>query len=494
MNKKENQPGARETFGSRLGFILVSAGCAVGIGNVWKFPYLCGLYGGAAFILIYLLFLLLLGIPVLICEFAIGRSSRQSIARSFEKLAPSGTIWHFMKWISIIGSVILMMYYTAVGGWMLYYCYLNISGKFVDATPSEISASFSTMMAHAPTMLFWTVLICMIGFGICYFGIQNGIERISKFMMISLLTLMIILAIHSVFLDGAGAGIRFYLVPDFNRMMQQGIGNVIYAAMSQAFFTLSIGNGAMMIFASYLGKDRSLTGESLHITALDTFVALMAGFIIIPACFAYGVEPDSGPGLIFITIPNLFAQMRGGRIWGALFFVFLSFAALTTVIAVFENIIAFWMDLLHWSRRKSVLLNAFLITILSIPCVLGFNILSGVQPLGVGSTIMDLEDFIVSNNFLPLGSLGFVFFCTGKNGWGWKQFIAEADSGKGIRFPAGLRGYMTCILPLIIIGIYLKGYYDKFAPMGPVLLISWMAFAFALLGFVVFCSCYKKRR
>ena len=493
-NNRENQPGARETFGSRLGFILVSAGCAVGIGNVWKFPYLCGLYGGAAFILIYLLFLLLLGIPVLICEFAIGRSSRQSIARSFEKLAPSGTIWHFMKWISIIGSIILMMYYTTVGGWMLNYCYLNISGKFVNATPDKINATFSKMMGNAPTMLFWTVLICMIGFGICYFGIQNGIERISKFMMISLLTLMIILAVHSVFLDGAGAGIRFYLVPDFNRMMQQGIGNVIYAAMSQAFFTLSIGNGAMMIFASYLGKDRSLTGESLHITALDTFVALMAGFIIIPACFAYGVEPDSGPSLIFITIPNLFAQMRGGRIWGALFFVFLSFAALTTVIAVFENIIAFWMDLLHWSRRKSVLVNAFLITMLSIPCVLGFNILSGVQPLGAGSTIMDLEDFIVSNNFLPLGSLGFVFFCTRKNGWGWEQFITEADCGKGIRFPAGLRGYMTYILPLIIIGIYLKGYYDKFAPMGPVLLISWMVFAFALLGFVVFCSCYKKRR
>ena len=492
-NKIESQPGARETFGSRLGFILVSAGCAVGIGNVWKFPYLCGLYGGAAFILIYLLFLLLLGIPVLICEFAIGRSSRQSIAGSFEKLAPSGTVWHFMKWISIIGSVILMIYYTTVGGWMLYYCYLNISGKFVNAAPQEISASFTTMMGNAPVMLFWTVLICLIGFGICYFGIQNGIERISKFMMLSLLTLMIILAVHSVFLDGAGAGIRFYLVPDFSRMMQQGIGNVIYAAMSQAFFTLSIGNGAMMIFASYLEKDRSLTGESLHITALDTLVALMAGFIIIPACFSYGVQPDSGPSLIFITIPNLFAQMRGGRIWGALFFVFLSFAALTTVIAVFENITAFWMDLLHWSRRKSVLINALLITILSIPCVLGFNILSGIQPLGAGSTIMDLEDFIVSNNFLPLGSLGFVFFCTGKNGWGWEGFITEVDSGKGIPFPAGLRGYMTHILPLIIIGIYLKGYYDKFAPMGSSLLIFWMCFASALLGFVIFCSCYRRK-
>ena len=492
-NNKENTNESRETFGSRLGFILVSAGCAVGIGNVWKFPCLCGQYGGAAFILIYLIFLLLLGIPVLICEFSIGRSSRHSIALSFEKLAPQGTIWHHMKWISIIGSIMLMMYYTTVAGWMVYYCFRNIRGEFISATTQQVSSAFDRMMGNAPVMLFWTVLVCIVGFVICYFGIQNGIERISKFMMSALLILMLILAAHSVFLKGAGAGIRFYLVPDFARMMQQGLGNVIYAAMSQAFFTLSIGNGAMLIFASYLGKDRSLTGEAVTITALDTFVALMAGFIIIPACFAYGIQPDSGPRLIFITIPNIFAQMAGGRLWGAMFFVFLSFAALTTVIAVFENIIAFGMDLYGWSRKKSVLINAVLLTVLSIPCVLGFSVLSGFQPLGAGSTIMDLEDFIVSNNLLPLGSLGFVFFCTGRNGWGWENFIREADAGKGLQFPAGLRGYITFGLPLIIIAIYLKGYFDKFSPMGTGMLIFWMCFALLLLGFVFYCSFHHKK-
>lgn len=335
----------RETFGSRIGFILVSAGCAIGIGNVWKFPYLCGEYGGAAFILIYLIFLLIMGIPVLVCEFSIGRASRFSVAASFEKLAPEGTKWHWTKWIGIVGSYLLMMFYTTVGGWLLYYCFKSIKGDFNGASTEEVTAAFSEVMGNMPVMAFWTILICVIGFAVCVFGIQKGIERASKFMMSILLVLMIILAIHSVFMEGAGEGIHFYLVPDFAKMAEQGIGNVIFAALSQSFFTLSIGIGAMMIFGSYMPKDRALLGEAVSITALDTSVALTAGFIIIPACFAFGIEPGSGPSLIFITIPNIFAQIPGGAFWGGLFFLFLTFAAFTTVVAVFENIISFDMDL-----------------------------------------------------------------------------------------------------------------------------------------------------
>ncbi len=329
----------REKFGSRMGFILVSAGCAIGIGNVWKFPYMCGEFGGAAFILIYLVFLLIMGIPVMICEFAVGRGSRRSVAVSFEKLEPCSTRWHVTKWIGVIGCYLLMMFYTTVGGWMMYYCYRSIKGEFVGATSDMVAAGFSDMLGNVPVMTFWTVLICIVGFAVCYFGIQKGIERVSKVMMSALLLIMVALAVHSVFLKGAGEGIRFYLVPDFAGMKEIGIGNVIFGAMSQAFFTLSIGIGAMLIFGSYIGRERSLTGEAVSITALDTFVALMAGFIIIPSCFAFGIEPGAGPSLIFITIPNIFAQMTGGRLWGALFFLFLTFAAFTTIVAVFENII-----------------------------------------------------------------------------------------------------------------------------------------------------------
>lgn len=481
----------RETFGSRLGFILVSAGCAVGIGNVWKFPYMCGQFGGAAFILIYLVFLLIMGIPVMVCEFGVGRASRHSVAAAYETLEPQGTKWHITKWIGIIGCYFLMMFYTTVGGWMLYYCVRSFSGDFVGADMETVSAGFSDMLGNMPLMTFWTILICIIGFGVCAFGIQKGIEKVSKFMMTALLLIMIVLAIHSVMMKGAGAGIRFYLIPDFRQMAEIGIGNVIFGAMSQAFFTLSIGIGAMLIFGSYMEKDQRLFGEAVNITVLDTVVALMAGFIIIPACFAYGIEPGAGPSLIFITIPNSFAQVAGGRVWGGLFFLFLSFAAFTTLVAVFENIISFDIDLFGWSRKKSTLVSLILIIILSMPCVMGFNVLAGFTPLGEGSTIMDLEDFIVSNNLLPLGSLGYVLFCTKKNGWGWNHFLGEINQGEGWKFPSGIKGYMSYGLPLLIIIIYLKGYYDKFQPMGTKVLVGWMIVAILFLTFVIGCSCGK---
>lgn len=481
----------RETFGSRLGFILVSAGCAVGIGNVWKFPYMCGQFGGAAFILIYLVFLLIMGIPVMVCEFGVGRASRHSVAAAYETLEPQGTKWHITKWIGIIGCYFLMMFYTTVGGWMLYYCVRSFSGDFVGADMETVSVGFSDMLGNMPLMAFWTILISIIGFGVCAFGIQKGIEKVSKFMMTALLLIMIVLAIHSVMMKGAGAGIRFYLIPDFRQMAEIGIGNVIFGAMSQAFFTLSIGIGAMLIFGSYMEKDQRLFGEAVNITVLDTVVALMAGFIIIPACFAYGIEPGAGPSLIFITIPNIFAQVAGGRVWGGLFFLFLSFAAFTTLVAVFENIISFDMDLFGWSRKKSTLVSLILIIILSMPCVMGFNVLAGFTPLGEGSTIMDLEDFIVSNNLLPLGSLGYVLFCTKKNGWGWNHFLEEINQGEGWKFPAGIKGYMSYGLPLLIIIIYLKGYYDKFQPMGTKVLVGWMIVAILFLTFVIGCSCGK---
>ncbi|MFG6331096.1 MAG: sodium-dependent transporter [Lachnospiraceae bacterium] len=483
----------REKFGSRLGFILVSAGCAIGIGNVWKFPYICGVYGGAAFILIYLAFLLILGIPVLVFEFAVGRGSRKSVALSFEELEPKGTLWHRLKYIGIFGCYLLMMFYTMVGGWMMYYCYRSLTGEFTGAAPEQIADAFGGMLQDLPAMAFWTVLICLIGFAVCVLGLKSGVERITKWMMAALLVIMLVLAVHSVFLEGAMEGIRFYLVPDFQRMIENGIGNVVFAALSQAFFTLSLGIGAMLIFGSYLDRSHSLTGEAVSITALDTFVALTAGFIVIPACFAYGIEPGAGPSLVFITLPNIFAQMTGGFLWSALFFLFLTFAALSTIIAVFENIIAFDMDLFGWSRQKSVVVSAVLIIVLSMPAVMGYNVLSMIQPLGEGSTIMDLEDFIVSNNLLPLGSLGYVLFCTRKNGWGWENFIAEANAGTGRAFPVGLKNYAAYGIPLIIVVIYLKGYYDMFAQKGPAMLAGWMTAAVVFLLFVFYCAAGKKR-
>ena len=487
----------RESFGSRLGFILVSAGCAIGLGNVWKFPYVCGQYGGAAFILIYLIFLVLLGIPVLVCEFSVGRGSRQSVATCFEKLEPAGTSWHRLKYIGIFGCYLLMMFYTMVGGWMLNYCFKSIKGEFSGATPEQVGATFTNMLANAPEMILWTVVICSIGFVVCALGLQNGIEKITKVMMIALFAIMVVLAINSVLMDGAVEGVRFYLVPNFAKITETGIGNVIYAALSQSFFTLSIGIGAMLIFGSYLDRSRSLTGEAISITILDTSVALIAGFIVIPACFAYGIEPGSGPSLIFITLPNIFAQMSSGSIWSSLFFLFLTFAALSTVIAVFENLIAFNLDLFGWSRKKSTLVCAVLIIILSMPAVLGFNVLSGIQPLGTGTTIMDLEDFIVSNNLLPLGSLCYVLFCTNKNGWGWDNFIKEANAGTGIAFPKMLKPYMTYGIPAIIIVIYLKGYYDFFTDpnkeLSSLAIGGWMTFGVLFLAFVMYCTIIKSK-
>lgn len=474
----------REKFGSRLGFILVSAGCAVGLGNVWKFPYMAGKFGGAAFILVYLLFLLILGLPIMVCEFSVGRASQKSIASSYKALEPPGTIWHRMGWIGMAGNYLLVMFYAMVGGWMMYYCYRLASGEFVQANAEQIDLGYYTMLAQPGTLFFWTLLVIVLSFGICSIGLQSGVEKITKIMMICLLSLMIVLAIRSVTLDGALEGVKFFLVPDFAKMQEMGIGNVIFGAMSQAFFTLSVGMGGMAIFGSYLDKSRSLAGESMHIVLLDTFVALMAGLIVIPACFAFGVEPGAGPGLVFLTLPNVFAQMLGGQFWGALFFLFLSFAALTTVVGVFENILSFAMDLLGWSRKKAVAVNIVALALLCVPCILGFNLLAGFQPLGAGTNIMDLEDFLVSSNIMPLGAMVYLMFCTRNNGWGWDNFIREANAGEGIAFPRKMRFYMSKILPWIIVVIYLKGYYDLFRPQGLMMLTIWMAIALLFLAFV----------
>ncbi|MDD3402312.1 MAG: sodium-dependent transporter [Hespellia sp.] len=486
----------REKFGSRLGFILVSAGCAVGLGNVWKFPYMAGKYGGAAFILIYLLFLIVMGLPIMICEFSVGRASQKSVATSFRELEPKGTKWHDFGYFGMIGNYCLMMFYTMVGGWMLYYCYRTFMGEFSGAaiTSEIVAEKFNLMLASPSTLTLWMMIAVVLSFGVCSLGVQKGVERITKVMMCCLLVLIVILAVNSVRLPGAEEGVKFYLIPDFREMVDIGIGNVIFGAMSQAFFTLSIGIGSMAIFGSYLGKDRSLTGEAFSITILDTFVALMAGLIVIPACFAFDVEPGAGPSLIFITLPNVFHQMAGGRIWGGLFFLFLSFAALSTIIAVFENIISFAIDLWGWERRKAVLFNMVLIMVLSMPCILGFSVWSGFSPLGEGTGIMDLEDFLVSSNLLPLGSLVYLMFCTHKNGWGWHNFVTEANEGTGIGFPTKIRGYMEYVLPIAVIAIYFKGYYDLFAPQGLTVLIPWMCVACGFIGVIIWFAYGKDKK
>ena len=471
----------REKFGSRLGFILVSAGCAVGLGNVWKFPYICGQYGGAAFILIYLVFLLMLGLPILICEFSVGRGSGKGISNAFDELQPEGQSWPRFKWAGMAGNYLLMMFYSMVGGWMLYYAYITATGKLSGLNVEQISNVFEDMKGSVPTLLFWTIVAVLLSFGICSLGMKNGVEKITKVMMSLLIGLMVVLAVHSLVLKGAEEGLRFYLVPDFSFVKENGIGEMIFAAMSHAFFTLSVGMGSMEIFGSYLEKKNTIASEAINVVLVDTFVAITAGLIIIPSCFAFGIEPDAGPSLLFLTLPSVFSNMTGGRIWGTCFFIFMSFAALSTIIAVFENIISFYMDGLHWERGKAVKLNIVLIILLSIPAILGYNLLSGIQPLGAGSNIMDFEDFLVSYNVLPLGSLIFVFFCTRKNGWGWENFLKEANTGKGFHVKQGLRFYMSVILPIIIIGVYLKGYYDTFVKQGTAALVGWMAFAVFLV-------------
>ena len=452
----------REKFSSRLGFILISAGCAIGIGNVWRFPYITGQYGGAAFVLLYLLFLIILGLPIMVMEFAVGRASRRSAAKSFHVLEPKGTRWHLYSYGAMLGNYLLMMFYTTVGGWMLAYFFKMADGTFTGLEPDAVGNVFGEMLQSPGEMTFWMVVVTVLGFGICSMGLQKGVERITKVMMVCLLSIMVVLCIKSLTLPNAVEGLRFYLLPDFERLKQNGLAQGIYAAMGQAFFTLSLGIGALAIFGSYIDKNRRLTGEAIQRAVLDTFVALMAGLIIFPACFSFGVDQSQGVGLVFVTLPNVFNQMAGGRFWGALFFIFMTFAALSTIIAVFENILSFAMDLWGWSRKKAVIINGIALLLLSMPCVLGFNVWSGFQPFGAGSNIQDLEDFIISNNLLPLGSLVYLLFCVSRYGWGWDKFIKEADTGEGIRFPKWSRAYVTYVLPLIVILIFIMGYYDKF--------------------------------
>ena len=452
----------REKFGSRLGFILISAGCAIGLGNVWRFPYITGKYGGAAFVLIYLVFLVLLGLPIMVMEFAVGRASQASVAMSFDRLEPLGTKWHWYKWFGMAGNYLLMMFYTTIGGWILLYVFKMAGGEFEGKNADEIAGVFGNLMEKPGLMTICMIVVVAACFGIVCMGLQKGVEKITKKMMLLLLALMVILAIRSATLPGAGEGIRFYLLPDFKKAAESGMKEVIFAAMGQSFFTLSLGIGAIAIFGSYIDKKRRLTGEAVCVTILDTCVALIAGMIIFPACFAFGVQPDSGPSLVFITLPNIFNSMSGGRIWGTLFFLCMLFAAASTIIAVFENIIAFAMDLTNCSRAKAVVVNLIAIVILSLPCVLGFNVLSGFQPLGAGSNVLDLEDFIVSNNLLPLGGLVSFLFCTSRYGWGWKKFCEEANAGEGIKFPKWTRIYVSYILPLIVLFIFVQGYWSKF--------------------------------
>ncbi len=447
----------REQLGSRLGFILLSAGCAIGIGNVWKFPYMVGQYGGGAFVLIYLFFLVILGIPVMTMEFAMGRAGQRSPARLYQQLEPKGRKWHLHGYVAMAGNYILMMFYTSVAGWMLDYFVRTAGGQFVGADTDGVAAQFSQMLGDPLRMTLFMGIIVVVGFLVCSFSLQKGLERITKWMMVALLVIMVVLAINSVCTAGGSQGLRFYLVPDLARMKKVGIGNVVAGAMNQAFFTLSLGIGAMAIFGSYIGKERALMGESARVAALDTLVALCSGLIIFPACFAYGVQPDSGPSLIFITLPNIFNHMPLGRVWGSLFFVFMSFAAFSTVLGVFENIVSCTMDLSGWSRKKACLFNGILMLLLSMPCVLGFNVLSKFQPLGPGTGVLDLEDFVVSNLLLPLGSLIFIFFCTSRYGWGWKNFTKEANTGKGLKVQRWMRGYMCYVLPVLVAVILVLG-------------------------------------
>lgn len=447
----------REQLGSRLGFILLSAGCAIGIGNVWKFPYMVGQYGGGAFVLIYLFFLVILGIPVMTMEFAMGRAGQRSPARLYQQLEPKGSKWHLHGYVAMAGNYILMMFYTSVAGWMLDYFVRTAGGQFVGADTDGVAAKFSQMLGDPLRMTLFMGIIVVLGFLVCSFSLQKGLERITKWMMVALLVIMVVLAINSVCTAGGSQGLRFYLVPDLARMKKVGIGNVVAGAMNQAFFTLSLGIGAMAIFGSYIGKERALMGESARVAALDTLVALCSGLIIFPACFAYGVQPDSGPSLIFITLPNIFNHMPLGRVWGSLFFVFMSFAAFSTVLGVFENIVSCTMDLSGWSRKKACLFNGILMLLLSMPCVLGFNVLSKFQPLGPGTGVLDLEDFVVSNLLLPLGSLIFIFFCTSRYGWGWKNFTKEANAGKGLKVQRWMRGYMCYVLPVLVAVILVLG-------------------------------------
>ena len=452
----------RERLGSRLGFLLLGAGCAIGMGNVWKFPYMTGQFGGGAFVVLYLIFLVILGIPVMTVEFTLGRASQKSPILLYQQLEPKGSKWHIHGVFAMIGNYVLMMFYTSVAGWMVQYFVGTGSGRFEGLTPDEVGAEFGAVCASPGGMVGYMAIVVLIGFFVCSFKLDKGLERVNKYMMLALLAIMVILAINSFTMDGAKEGLTFYLKPDLGKMKEIGVGNVMVGAMNQAFFTLSLGIGSMAIFGSYIGKDRAMMGESVTVTILDTFVAIVAGLIIFPACFTHGVEVGAGPSLIFVTLPNVFNSMPMGRLWGTLFFIFMTFAAMSTVLAVFENIIACCMDAFHWTRKKACAINCVAMFLLSLPCALGFNVLSGIQPLGEGTGFLDLEDFIVSNLLLPLGSLIFVLFVTNRKGWGWKNFLEEANTGKGIKTPNWLRGYMTYVLPIIILAVFIIGLISYF--------------------------------
>ncbi len=446
----------RENFQSRLGFLLVSAGCAIGIGNVWKFPYVAGQNGGGVFVLFYLLFLLIMGVPVLTMELAVGRASRKSAVLAYQQLEPTGTKWHLHGWFCLAGCYLLMMYYTTVSGWMLGYFFKFASGSLNGLKGDELDQAFGQLLASPGEMTVWMSLTVLFGFLVCSLGLRNGLERITKWMMLGLLGLIVVLAVRSLLLPGALEGVKFYLLPDFGRAAQVGLGNVITAAMNQAFFTLSLGIAAMEIFGSYMSKANTLASEAVRICGLDTFVALMAGLIIFPACFSFSVQPDAGPSLIFITLPKVFADMPGGRFWGALFFLFMTFASFSTVIAVFENLLASAIDNLGWSRQKAVLVNLVFVLIASLPCVLGYNLWGDLHLIG-GRDVLDSEDFLVSNLLLPLGSLVYLLFCVSRWGWGYDKYLAEANTGEGLKMPRGLKYYFQFVLPVLILVILVQG-------------------------------------
>lgn len=452
----------RESFKSRLGFILISAGCAIGIGNVWKFPYLAGSMGGGAFVLLYLLFLVLMGIPLMTMEFAVGRASRKSGVNAFQKLQKPGQKWHINGVLGLAGCYIMLMMYTVVGGWMLHYCWLFATGSFTGLDSAGVSGMFAGMLASTPTQMFWAIVTVVFAFVACWMGLQKGVETVSKWLMLALLALIIVLAGYAMTLDGAGEGLAFYLVPSMEKVQAAGgLLSVATAAMNQCFFSLSIGIGAMTIFGSYLGKDNTLGGEAVRIGLLDTFVAIMAGLIIFPSCFTYGVQPNAGPSLVFLTLPNVFNAMPGGRVWGALFFLFMAFAALTTILAVFENLVASCMELFGWQRKKSALFNFIFVSIASLPCVLGFSTWTGFTPFGPGTTVMDLEDFIVNNLLLPIGCLLYVLFCTHKRGWGFDNYLEETNTGSGIKFPRWMRLWLSYGVPVLILFLLVSGLWDK---------------------------------
>ena len=448
----------REKLGSRMGFILLSAGCAIGIGNVWRFPYIAGMYGGGMFVLFYLLFLIAMGVPVMTMEFAVGRASRKSVIRSFAELEKPGHKWHLHGYLGMAGNYLLMMFYTTVAGWMLYYFYQMLTGGFTGKDKEQVADMFQGMLEDPTVLTLLMVIIVVTGILICSFGLQKGVERITKVMMTLLLFIIVVLAVRSMTLEGGIEGLRFYLMPDVARMQEVGIPETITAAMNQAFFTLSLGIGSMAIFGSYIDKSRSLLGESVNIAILDTFVAFVSGLIIFPTCFAFDISPDMGPSLIFITLPNIFNHMAGGRVWGTLFFVFMTFAAFSTILAVFENIISCGMDFFHWSRKKSCLVNLVALIVLSLPCVFGYNLWSSIQPLGEGSSILDLEDFMVSNVILPVGSLIYLLFCVTRYGWGFDHYLKEANTGEGLKISRGVRFYVTFILPVLLLVLIVKGW------------------------------------